>query len=68
MLCLSGEKYVLRICGSFKFANHKKVWVRKLQIPIVPHLRKARKSNKHVSLQSCGFAMGETYLQTAHLC
>ncbi len=33
----------LRTCGSFKSANHKKGWIRKLQIRKVPHLRKFRK-------------------------
>jgi hypothetical protein len=31
----------LQTCGSFKSANHKKYWVRKMR-----HLRKVRKSNK----------------------
>jgi hypothetical protein len=39
----------LRTFGSFKFANHKKDWVRKSQIRKVSHLRKARKSDKFFS-------------------
>jgi hypothetical protein len=36
----------LRTCGSYKSANHRKDWVRKLQIRKVLLLRSVRKSNK----------------------
>jgi hypothetical protein len=40
------KKYVLRTCGSFMSANHKKDCVHKLKIFKMSHLRKVRKSNQ----------------------
>jgi hypothetical protein len=50
-----------RTCGSFKSANHKKDWVRKLQIRKVPHVHKVRKSNNLLKSANLN-------LRTAHFC
>jgi hypothetical protein len=64
MLYMYGEKVCIPDLRNIKVRKSQKAWVRKLQISIVQHLRKARKINKYLS---CGFAMGETYLRTAYL-
>jgi hypothetical protein len=51
----------LMTCGSFKFADQKKDWVRKPQIRKVSHLQRVRKSNKLFKSTICD-------LQTAYLC
>jgi hypothetical protein len=57
----------LRTCKSFKYANHKKHWLRKSQVRKVSLLRKVRKITSYLGPQICGFAICVTYLRTVHL-